>query len=173
MRSPDHPTGTTEAPRDTAARWIREALDGARSKHDGWAVSMLAALGLSAKSYCHRWLCGEQQVPLAAVIASAPSHPEVVRHVARELALLVGMDVQSVADEHAHPRTLHDVIVELGDVQRAAADGERDGHLSVEDIDREMREWADVERVMQSRLAHLRRVRSERGGVVARIGGGR
>lgn len=172
MRSTDRPV-SAESFRDMAARWIRQGLDDAKSKPDGWAESMLVALGLSAKSYCHRWLSAEQQVPLQAVIASAATHPEVTAHVASELAALVGMELRTVAHEDAHPRSLADVIVELGDVSRAAAEGERDGVLSPDDIDRELAEWSDVERVMSSRVAFLRRLKSERGGVVRAIGGGK
>ncbi|AKF08862.1 hypothetical protein [Sandaracinus amylolyticus] len=83
-----------------------------------------------------------------------------------ERAAAHGLELRPVADEDAHPRSLHDVVVELGDVQRAASEGERDGHLSVDDIERELREWDDVERVRASRVAHLRRLLAERGGAV-------
>jgi hypothetical protein len=77
-----------------------------------------------------------------------------------------GMELRPVGDEDAHPRSLHDVITELSDVQRAACEGERDGELSVADIERELAEWRDVDNVMSSRVAHLKRLLSQRGGVV-------
>lgn len=151
MHSPAQP----ESAQDVAARWIREALDGARSKPDAWAVQMVAALGLRATSYVHRWLTGEQQVPLRAVIASAETHPEVVEHVARELAALVGMEVVAV-DAGGAPSDLASVVHECLDVVRQAADGERDGDLSTEDCDHELREWDELDRVRRARVAHLR-----------------
>lgn len=174
MRSPAHPGAPAESFRDMAARWVREGLDNAKSKPDGWAASMLVALDLSAKSYVHRWLIGEQQVPLQAIAASATSHPEVTEHVARELAALVGMELRRAEHEDAHPRSLADVIVELGDVSRAAAEAERDGARDTVDIDRELAEWDDVERVRSSRVAYLRRLKAEcAGGAVVAIGNGK
>lgn len=162
-RSPAH----AESPQDVASRWVREGLDHARSKPDGWAVQMVASLGLKATSYVHRWLTGEQQIPLRAIIASAESHPALVEHIARELAALVGHEVRRLESIDAPPRQLANVVREALDVVRQANEGEADGHLSPEDCARELIEWEELDRVRAARVAYLRAVKDGRGEVVA------
>lgn len=119
-----------ETPAEIAARIVREGLDHAESKPDGWAAAMLVALDLKAKSYAHRWLTGEQQIPLRAVVASAETHPEVVEHVARRLASLVGKvlaDAPRVSDVlndfHAFASLGASSGRVLDEIGRAIADG--------------------------------------------------
>lgn len=173
--------GAVIAQSSPARASIQEGDAALRRRVGGWALSALLrgnrsqvtwaeSVGVS-KSFAQRWLSGAQPLPVEALARSAAEFPEVVIGVVAELAALVGMELRPVAHEDAHPRSLVDVICELGDVSRAAAEGERDGHLSPEDIDRELAEWSDVDRVMSSRVAYLRRLKSERGGVVRPISG--
>jgi hypothetical protein len=172
--------GALNASASPARTSIQEGDAALRRRVGGWALAALLrgnrsqvtwaeSVGVS-KSFAQRWLTGAQPLPVEAIARSAAEFPEVVQYVAAELAALVGMELRPVAHEDAHPRSLTDVIVELGDVLRAAAEGERDGVLSPDDIDRELAEWSDVDRVMSSRVAYLRRLKSERGGVVRAIG---
>lgn len=153
-RSPAPPS--TESATDAAARILREGLDRARYKPDAWAAAMVAALELRAISYVHRWITGEQQVPLRAIVASAPTHPDLVAHVARELGALVGLDVRASEPGAPSRASLIDVVREALDVVRQASEGEADGSLSIDDCDRELRDWEDLDRVRAQRVAHLR-----------------
>lgn len=62
-----------------------------------------------------------------------------------------------------HVRDLHTIVRELSDVMSVAAASESDGYVSPEEADRELAEWADVERVMSARREWLRRAQRERG----------
>ncbi len=69
-----------------------------------------------------------------------------------------------VATDLAAPRALHNVVLELTDVVRAASEAEADGHLSPDEIRRELAEWEDVDRVRAARVAMLRSLLTQHGG---------
>lgn len=160
---------------------IHEEDSALRRRVGGWALAALlkkntaqatwaASVGAS-KSFAQRWLSGAQPLPVEALVRSAESFPEVTISVVRELAALVGMELRAVPT--AQPTVdLATVIREALDVVRQASEGEADGFRSVEDCDREIAEWEELDRVSDARKAQLRRDRAERGAVV-RIGGGR
>lgn len=76
-----------------------------------------------------------------------------------------GLELRPVtaAAETVH---LHQMIGELTDVLRVAADAEADGHITVEEAQAELAAWEDVERIGAVRRNQLRRVVAERGAVV-------
>ncbi len=79
-----------------------------------------------------------------------------------ERAAAHGLELRQAGDD-AHPRALPDVVRELSEVMTTAAISEADGHISVEEAERELREWADVDRVMVARTARLRTAIAQRG----------
>lgn len=87
--------------------------------------------------------------------------PEVERLYLAERAAAHGCEVRVVSSSARH--SLTHVVRELSDVMSAAATGEADGFISVDEALREQSEWADVEQVMEARREYLRRVISERG----------
>lgn len=86
-----------------------------------------------------------------------------------ERAAAHGLELRQAGDD-AHPRALPDVVRELSEVMTTAAISEADGFLSVEEAERELREWADVDRVMVARTARLRLAVQQRG--LAVVAGG-
>lgn len=97
--------------------------------------------------------------------------PAVERLYLEERAAAHGLELRQVADA-SHPRALPDVVRELSEVMTTAAVAEADGHISVEEAERELREWTDVDRVMGARVARLRQAIAQRGLAVV-SGGGR
>lgn len=165
------------APAQTFAREDDKTL---RRRVGGWALAPLVKANVAqatwaervgvSQSFAKRWLAGAQPLPVEALVRSASSFPEVTVAVVRELAALVGMELR-VAPTETCSADLATVIREALDVVRQASEGEADGFRSVEDCDRELREWEELDRVSDARKAQLRRDRAERGAVV-RIGGG-
>lgn len=88
--------------------------------------------------------------------------PAVERLYLEERAAVHGLELREVADRSS-PRDLGVIARELGDVLTAAAIAESDGHISVEEAERELAEWGDVDRVMSARRAQLRRAVEQRG----------
>ena len=97
--------------------------------------------------------------------------PAVERLYLEERAAVHGLELREVADRSS-PRDLGVIARELGDVLTAAAIAESDGHISVEEAERELAEWGDVDRVMSARRAQLRRAIEQRGLSLV-TGGGR
>lgn len=82
-----------------------------------------------------------------------------------ERAAALGFELRPAGDADSHPRALHDVVRELTDVVRVVCDNEADGGLDAQEIERELREWEDVDRVRWARVAYLKRL--PRGGVTS------
>ena len=78
-------------------------------------------------------------------------------------SLVAGPRFVVVHADSEHVRDLHTIVRELSDVMSVAAASEADGYVSPEEAERELAEWADVERVMSARREWLRRAQRERG----------
>lgn len=161
-----HPSEPDAALRRRVGGWALAALLKGNRSQVTWAESV----GVS-KSFAQRWLTGAQPLPVEALVRSVAEFPEVTIAVISQLAALVGMELR-VTPTETSSADLATVIREALDVVRQASEGEADGFRSVEDCDRELREWEELDRVSDARKAQLRRDRAERGAVV-RIGGGR
>lgn len=92
--------------------------------------------------------------------------PAVERLYLEERAAHHGCTLAPVGDAAGAGSRFHALVVELGDVTRAAAEGEADGQLSVADCERELAEITQAKRALADREALLRRVASERGAPV-------
>lgn len=101
--------------------------------------------------------------------ARAALAPEPMRLALASLVAGPRFEVRAADAEHA--RDLHSIVRELTDVMGVAASSEADGYVSPDEAERELAEWADVERVMVARREWLRRAVRERGLRV--MGGGR
>jgi len=102
-------------------------------------------------------------------VARAALAPEPMRLALASLVAGPRFEVRAADAEHV--RDLHSIVRELTDVMGVAASSEADGYVSPEEAERELAEWADVERVMVARREWLRRAVRERGLRV--MGGGR
>lgn len=92
--------------------------------------------------------------------------PVVERLYLEERAAHHGLELTPVPSGSEAAVALHDLVGELSDVMRAAADAERDDHISVEEAQIEHDQWDDVLRIAPVRRAWLRRVIEERGRVL-------
>lgn len=77
-----------------------------------------------------------------------------------------GLELRATVPDAKPSVPLHVLVGELTDVVRVAADSESDGHISVEEAERELAQWDDVFRVGSVRRAQLERARKARGAVV-------
>lgn len=87
--------------------------------------------------------------------------PVVERLFLEERARAHGLELRHV-DEHA-PRAAADVVRELAEVMTVASMSEADGYIDVQEAERELAEWDDVDRVMSARRAKLREAIRRRG----------
>ncbi len=99
--------------------------------------------------------------------------PAVLRVALEDLAAPIGERLAPVAEldleQHDDRRQLAELIHEATDVIRVGSEGQADGHLSVEDCDRELAEIEQLERVLAERKARLVQVRTERGAPVRMV----
>lgn len=93
--------------------------------------------------------------------------PAVEQLYLRERAAAHRMELRPAGDPEAHPRALVDVVTALTNGVRVAAEGEADGALDPQEIDRELAAWEQVDKVRWARVAYLKHLRARRGGVVA------
>lgn len=84
--------------------------------------------------------------------------PAVERLYLDERAAAHGCELRPVGDATA-PHALVDLVRETTDVMRAAAEAEADGVHTADEIDRELREIGELERVTAARREHLRQLR--------------
>lgn len=161
--APEQPfTLVASAAREQAERTFGERLRMLVAKAGARPVDVSGLLALKRQ---HLYKIFDDKRPmLAAWLELLP--PAVELLYLAERAAHHAMELRPVSPATAPHVYLPQLVGELTDVMRAAADAEDDGHFSVEEAERELAQWDDIERIAPIRRAFLRKVVSERGAVV-------
>lgn len=161
--APEQPfTLVASAAREQAERTFGERLRGWIAKAGARPVDVAALVAVKRQ---HLYKVFDDRRPmLAAWLELLP--PAVELLYLAERAAHHGLELRS-ATATQHPSIpLHVLVGELTDVLRVAADSESDGQITVEEAERELAQWDDVERIAPVRRAQLRAVIKNRGAVV-------
>lgn len=161
--APEQPfTLVASAAREQAERTFGERLRTWVARSGARPVDVAALLAVKRQ---HLYKVFDDRRPmLAAWLELLP--PAVELLYLAERATHHGLELRSVTVESTPSVQLHVMVGELTDVLRVAADSESDGQITVEEAERELAQWDDVERIAPIRRAQLRAVVKNRGAVV-------